>query len=286
MTVVVPHQPSNSPIQRLIAAHPVAAFLTMAYGITILVGLAPALTRRDLLPFDQAPYDWLGHFFGSAVPAFVVAWAVSGRPGIKRLLSNYLRWRVPLRWYAVALLGVPVVTILFACFAYGTEPFSLIAEEWPFLFTSVLPHLLLIVVFSNVFEEVGWTGFLLDRMQDRLSPMKAATVTGLAFALMHVPGYIVEAGLSAVPLLFGVLLIPQIASRFIAAWIYNSTARSILLVGLFHCAFNVTSAGFSRQFIPGPRDELIIFSSGVVIVAAAVIAIVTKGRLAHDRLPH
>jgi hypothetical protein len=115
--------------------------------------------------------------------------------------------------------------------------------------------------------------------------MQAAIVTGVAFALGHIPGYVVEEGFSAAPLLFGVLLIPQVASRFIAAWIYNSTARSILLVGLFHCVFNVTSAGFSREFIPGSREELFVFSSGVVILAAVIIAIVTKGRLAFDKLP-
>ncbi|HWL64356.1 MAG TPA: type II CAAX endopeptidase family protein [Actinomycetota bacterium] len=265
-----------------IAKRPVAAFLVMAYGVTVVVGLFPALTRRDLLPFDQAPYDWLGHFLGSALPAFIVVWALSRRAGARDLARRCLRWRVPGRWYLVALLGVPVGTILLASLAYGSEPLSLIVQRWPLMFTTVLPHLLVIIVFSNVAEEVGWTGFLLDRMQDRFSPMRAAVVTGAAFALAHLPGYVVEEGVAAAPILFGILVIPQIASRFIVAWIYNSTGRSILLVGLFHCAFNVTSADFSHEFIPGPRDEIFVFTSGLVVVLAAMIAIRTRGGLAFN----
>jgi hypothetical protein len=62
----------------VIARHPVAAFLVMVYAVNIAVALPPILTRRDLLPFDQAPYDWLGHIVGSALPAFLVLAAVHG----------------------------------------------------------------------------------------------------------------------------------------------------------------------------------------------------------------
>ena len=44
----------------------------MAYTVTGVTALFPKLTRRDLLPYGQAPYELLGHSLGSAVPAFVV----------------------------------------------------------------------------------------------------------------------------------------------------------------------------------------------------------------------
>jgi membrane protease YdiL (CAAX protease family) len=254
----------------------------MVYAINVAVALLPVLTRRDLLPFDQAPYDWLGHILGSAAPAFVVMWAVSGGLGVRDLAARCLRWRVLGRWYGVALLAIPAGTILFACAFYGAEPLSLLVQKWTLLFTTVIPHLVLIILFSNVAEEIGWTGFFLDRMQRRFPPMKAAFITAIPFALFHLPGYVVEEGAAAAPILFVVLFIPQLASRFLVAWIYNSTNHSVLLVGLFHCAFNVTTAEFSREFIPGPEDELFVFSSGIVIIAAVIVAFVTKGRLAYE----
>src|SRR3989442_15081158 len=66
---------------RLVARHPVAAFLVMVYAVTIAVLLPPVLTRHDIWPFGQALSDPLGHIFGSAVPAFLVIAAMHGRAG-------------------------------------------------------------------------------------------------------------------------------------------------------------------------------------------------------------
>jgi uncharacterized protein len=278
----LPYQGWRSRLRQVIAQHPVASFLIMVYAINIAVALPPALTRRDLLPFDQAPYDWLGHILGSAVPAFGVTWALSGRAGVRDLAGRCLTWRVGLRWYAVALLAMPVGTFLLASVFYGTRPGGLLVQKWTLLFTTVIPHLLLIILFSNVAEEIGWTGFFLDRMQKRFNPLRAAVITSVPFALFHVPGYVVEEEVATAPILLGVLFIPQLASRFVVAWLYNSTNRSVLLVGIFHCAFNVTGAAFSRELIPGTEENVFLFTSGIVIIAAVVVVIVTKGRLAYE----
>lgn len=266
----------------MIVGHPVAAFLVMVYAVNIAVALSPALTRRDLLPFDQAPYDWLGHILGVALPAFVVTAALGGRDAVRNLARRCLRWRVDLRWYVAALLGMPVATLLLAIIFYGSAPLQLLGDKWSLLFTLVLPHLLVVIVFSNVAEEIGWTGFLLNRVQDRFTPLKASIIVAVPFALFHVPGYVVEfESLAEVLLIAGVLFIPQLASRVIAAWLYNNTGRSVLLVGLFHCSFNVTSSDVAREFIPGPSEETFVLTSGFVILAAIVIAAVTKGRLSY-----
>jgi uncharacterized protein len=278
----LPYQGWRSRLRQVIAQHPVTFFLIMVYAINIAVALPPALTRRDLLPFDQAPYDWLGHILGSAVPAFVVTWTLSGRAGVRDLAGRCLRWRVGLRWYAAALLAMPVGTFALASVFYGTEPGEFLVQKWTLLFTTLIPHLLLVILFSNVAEEIGWTGFFLDRMQKRFNPLKAAFITAVPFALFHVPGYVVEDGVATAPILLGVLFIPQLASRFLVAWLYNSTQRSVLLVGLFHCAFNVTASTFSDKFIPGPEEDVFLFTSGIVIIAAVVIVIVTKGRLGYE----
>jgi uncharacterized protein len=268
----------------VVARHPVAAFLVMVYAINIAVALPPILTRRDLLPFDQAPYDWLGHILGSAVPAFLVTAAVLGRAGVLDLVRRCLRWRVGLRWYVVALLGMPIAAILTASAFFGTAPVNALADKWPLLFTVVLPHLLLIIVFSNVAEEIGWTGFLFARLQDRYGALKASAIVTVPFALFHLPGFVVETGSGLLAMgLLGILFIPHLASRVVVAWLYNNTHRSVLLVGLFHCAFNVTSAEFGREFITTSGETMFLITSGIVIVAAALIVVLTKGRLSYTQ---
>src|SRR5215216_6206491 len=113
MSTPTTQQPApHSALRRLVAQHPVAAFLVMVYAVNIAVALVPVLTRRDILPFDLAPYDSLGHIFGVALPAFIVVATMHGRDGVRDLARRSLRWRTGVRWYLIALLGVPVATVL------------------------------------------------------------------------------------------------------------------------------------------------------------------------------
>lgn len=268
--------------RRLIARHPVAAFLIMVYGVNVAVALLPVLTRRDLLPFGQAPYDLLGHIVGSALPAFLVMAALHGRAGVNDLARRSLRWRVGVRWYVLSLFGVPVATVSVASALLGAAPLNALLEEWEVLFTVVLPQLLLAIIFSNLAEEIGWTGFLLARLQHRYGPLKAAVVVTVPFALFHLPGFFVESGSVTVALaLLGVFAIPHLCSRVIVAWLYNNTNHSVLLVGLFHSAFNVTTQEFARRFIPAPVEVQFLILNGIVIGAAVLIAVLTKGRLSY-----
>jgi uncharacterized protein len=272
-----------SPIRMWIARHPVAAFLTMAYVVTVATALSPALTRRDLLPYEQAPYDLAAHVLGSAVPAFFVTWAVGGRTAVRDLARRCLRWRVGLGWYLLALLGPTVLTLLLAVGLAGAPVGTGLTENWAEFFSVILPSLAFAFVLSNYAEEVGWTGFLFDRTQKRYQPLKAAAIVSVPFALAHIPGFIVEAGsLMDGLVLLGFLFIPQVASRVIVAWFYNNTGRSLVIVGLFHAAYNATTQSrFRENFLPVGDDIQLLLYLAVPILPAILIAILTRGRLGY-----
>jgi membrane protease YdiL (CAAX protease family) len=272
-----------------VARHPVAAFLVMVYIVNAAVALSPLLTRRDILPFGLAPYDSLGHIFGVALPAFIVVAAMHGRDGVRDLAHRSLRWRVGVRWYLIALFGVPVATVLCASVLFGLAPLNALVEKRELLLTVVLPQLLLLIVFFNLAEEIGWTGFLQARLQARHGPLKASIIVTLPFALFHLPGWMVEfelglAQLHIALLLTGVFGISQLFGRIVIMWLYNNTGYSVLLVGMFHSSFNVTASAFG-PFIP--REMSFLIAAGVVAVAAVLIAVFTRGRLSYrpDRVP-
>src|SRR5215207_9430954 len=196
----------RSALRRLVARHPVAAFLIMVYTVNAAVALVPVLTRRDILPFGLAPYDSLGHIFGVALPTFIVVAAISGKTGVRDLASRSLRWRVGVRWYLVALFGVPVAVVLCASAIFGLAPLNALVEKWQLLLTVVLPQLVLLILFFNLAEEVGWTGFLQARLQERHGPPKASVIVTLPFALFHLPGWMVEFGLGLAQLPLALLL--------------------------------------------------------------------------------
>jgi uncharacterized protein len=284
-----PQPALHSALRRLVARHPVASFLVMVFAVNCAVALSPLLTRRDILPFELAPYDSLGHIFGVALPAFIVVAAMHGRAGVRDLAHRSLRWRVGVQWYLIALLGVPVASVLCASVLFGLAPLEALVEKWELLLTVVLPQLLLLIVFFNLAEEVGWTGFLQARLQERHGPLKASLIVTLPFALYHLPAWMVEFELGLAQLhlalaLTGVLGISQLFGRVIIMWLYNNTGYSVLLVGMFHSSFNVTTSTF-HSFIP--RETSFLIAAGVVAVAAVLLVVFTRGRLSYrpERTP-
>ena len=269
-------------IRRLLARHPVAAFLIMVYVITIAVALLR--TQGDIrLPFDIYLLASLGHLFGVALPAFLVVAAADGQAGVRALARRSLRWRVGARWYLFALLGVPIGVLLCASVFFGLAPLNALVDKWPLLFTVMLPDLLLRIVFLNLAEEIGWTGFLQARLQDRYGPLKAVVFVEIPFALFHLPDLIVDTG-GQLPLalgLLGVFAIAQLFGRVVIMWLYNNTNRSVLLVGLFHSTYNTTVNRFAGAFIPGPAEFGFLIASGVVAVAAVLMVVFTRGRLSY-----
>ena len=79
-------------------------------------------------------------------------------------------------------------------------------------------------------------------------------------------------------LLTGVFEISQLFGRVVIMWLYNNTNYSVLLVGMFHSSFNVTTSTFD-SFIP--REMSFLIAAGVVAVGAVLIAVFTRGRLSY-----
>jgi membrane protease YdiL (CAAX protease family) len=281
-----PQPAPHSALTRLVARHPVASFLVMVYTVNAAVALVPVLTRRDILPFGLAPYDSLGHIFGVALPAFLVVAAVGGKEGVRDLARRSLRWRVGARWYFFSLLGTPVATVLCASAIFGLAPLNALVEKWELLLTVVLPQLVLLIVFYNVAEEIGWTGFLQARLQDRHGPLKASIIVTIPFALFHLPSWMVEFELGLTQLhlalaLTGAFGISQLFGRVIIIWLYNNTHYSVLLVGMFHSSFNVTTSAFG-SFIPLPAGSTFFIAAPVVAVAAVLLIVFTRGHLSYE----
>ena len=289
---------SHSTLRRLVAQHPVANFLIMVFAVNIAVALVPLLTRRDILPFELAPYDSLGPIFGVALPAFIVVAATQGRDGVRDLARRCLRWRVGLRWHLFAFLSVPVAVALCASAVFGLALPEVLVQKWALLFTAVLPQLVLLILFFIVAEEIGFMGFLQARWQDRYGPLKASAMVTVPFALYHLPNLMVENGLGLTRLhialgFLGILAILQMFGRVVIMWLYNATGGSVLLVGLFHSSFDATTSAFGRTFVvPGPAGTAFlsgfVIPSAVVAVFAVLVVVFTRGRLSYrpERASH
>jgi hypothetical protein len=76
-----------------------------------------------LLPYKLSPQAsglWAAAaiLVGPTLSAFIMTELTEGRAGVRRLLGRYVLWRVRLRWYVFALIGIPAIFVL------GTIAFS------------------------------------------------------------------------------------------------------------------------------------------------------------------
>jgi hypothetical protein len=96
-------------VQAFIKRHPVLTYFALTFaiswGATLLViggpGRIPA-TPEEITRLFPAVY--LTTVAGPSLTALLLTGLVGGRTGFRDLASRLLRWRVGVRWYAVALL--------------------------------------------------------------------------------------------------------------------------------------------------------------------------------------
>jgi uncharacterized protein len=257
-------------VRRLVARHPVAAFLCICYAVTWATAVPWFRERTDILPFDLPMWGSLGTFVGGV--------------GVRDLARRSLCWRVGGRWYLLAVLGLPVVVLAGAIALFGTAALEALADDWRLLFTRVLPVLLLQLALFQLAEEVGWMGFLQARFQDRHGPLKASLLVTVPFALWHLPDLFAQVGLATALIFLPILAVAHLCARVVFMWLYNATGASVLLVAVLHASFDATvnDVGLG-QLIPGPNGTAPMLATVAFLLAAVGLVVATRGRLAYDK---
>src|SRR5918997_1152738 len=282
-------------LRGMVARHPATAFLVMAFGFGWM-SLVPILLSEN--GFGVVPIELpltlvqtLATLLGLALPAFLVTAATGGREGVRDLLSRLLRWRVGVRWYLVAIFGLFVAVLLAAVPFLGAAPLEALAQRWGLLFTVFLPGVVLPFLHTNLWEELGWTGYLQSTLQERRGPLLASLIVAPFFALFHLPalfvsGWIMDEGLSLSQfpdalVQIGFLMVFAVFVRVLIMWLYNGSGRSILIVGLTHAALNVvTGQKVMVELLAGINPNLL--AAAVVAVLGVLVVVSTKGRLGYE----
>jgi membrane protease YdiL (CAAX protease family) len=173
--------------------------------------------------------------FTLALPPALIAIGLAWREGngaVGRLLRQVtVRPRDP-RWYLVFL--IPVGAFL----AVDAVAIAL-GESAEGMFDNVFPSVLivpLVVLIPAFAEEIGWRGYALPRTLTAMSPLQAALVLGIPWAMIHVPLYL-EGQMNGGSSIWS--MVTQILSySVILTWVYVGTGGSVLMTGLFHMLLN------------------------------------------------
>ena len=197
------------------------------------------------------------------------------------------------RWYLLALFGLLAITLLGAIPFLGVAPLDSLARNWSLLFTVFLPGVLVPFVLVNLWEETAWTGFMQHTIQEGRGPLLASVMVAPFFALIHMPGFFVAGFISdektplsqfpAVLLQVGILAVFAVFIRVLIMWLYNGSEQSVLVVGLFHSAFNMTNGQkITPELLGLPAGLASLIPSLAIMVIAVLLLVFTRGRLAYE----
>jgi membrane protease YdiL (CAAX protease family) len=275
---------------RMIARRPVTSFMVIGLGAGFLTASIRPIADAEILPFDMPLHGLLGGVLGVGLGAFLVTAALKGRDGVVDLARRSVRWRVPVRWYLVALFTVPVGATLLSLVIYGPQALASPAGGWPRALAEVAAVFLLQLVLFQLAEEIGFTGFLQHHWRDRYHPMELTLYVALLWAVWHLPDHFAEEGwgveaLISAPVVFAIELVSLFFARALFVWFYNVTGSSVLLVAIFHASFDAAISRLSYDVVPASNTARFLIFSAMIVLAAAVVIIATKGRLGRAKEP-
>jgi membrane protease YdiL (CAAX protease family) len=252
--------------------------LPLKYFLLVFVLAVPFwLFGGGKLPLPiNLPVSALGTFV-PVIAASILSYQQDGFNGIKELLKKSLDYKKIKNkiWYLPALLLMPLIYLLSYAVMRLTglplpDPISI-----PLL---VAPVLFLMFFIGDAGEELGWTGYAIDPMQNRWGALKASLILGVVWAIWHAIPFI-QTHNPANWVVWQSLF--TVALRILIVWIYNNTGKSVLAAILVHVMSNE-----SWSLFPNYGSHYDPFVTGLIIWLIAVIVIFAWGPKTLARYRH
>jgi len=252
----------------LVKRHPIITFFVLTYVLTWAIE-SPLVSITDSLSDTQGLVLVILASNVPSVMAIVLTAMVFGRGALRKLLGRLLIWRVNPLWYLVVVL-VPVALtagVLPLNALLGGPALSLgmpLVGAAVFLAFSIFPG-------SALGEEIGWRGYVLPRLQTRMSALSASLFLAPIWALWHLPLWLTGDPVKT-PTFYVPFFLAVFPLSILLTSVYNSTGGSLLMVVLLHATANFPVTMVIDEL--GTRATVpVLLYWGLMAVAAIVVVI-------------
>ncbi len=233
-------------------------FFALVLGLSVPFWLLGAVSDAHLMPGLSVSALMT---FCPAIAALILVAREHSADGVMALLRRACDWpRIRYHeWYVPVLLLMPCVSLV----VYGLLRWQGMPVPAPQV--AALPSLLMFLAFliGAIGEELGWSGYALDPMQERWNAAKAGVLLGLAAISWHlIPLLLLHRSWTWIAW----WCLYTVAARVLVVWLYNNTSGSVFAVALFHATLNL-----SYMLFPVNGSHFDMRYGSVVTAFAAVV---------------
>jgi membrane protease YdiL (CAAX protease family) len=223
---------------------------------------------------------FLGNYTPGIVAIAILYW-IGGRREVAKLVErlNPLRAKINCFFLAAILpFGILFASASMNLLTRGTDIPLPVFSTW-------IPHLLINLPFAPLWEELGWRGFLLPRLQATLNSFRASLLVGVIWGPWHAPLQLqLYKDSPNIPALLGfpVFCIFVLGLSVIVTWLYNRSRGFLLPCILFHGVLNMISPYFVEAAIARDGIRPILWATLGVCLTAGFLRIKTGENLGSE----
>jgi membrane protease YdiL (CAAX protease family) len=222
----------------------------------------------------QAVVVLLGNI-GPGLSATVIVFLTGGWQPVCQLWGGLKNWRINPAWLVFVFLLIPALDSL-ALLGYWLFGGTIVGIGSPI-------RLLLLIVFNLPFaplwEEIGWRGFLLPKLEGRHNGLRASLILSCVWGPWHLPLYW-NSPFEFI-LWFLAMIIP-LAVLF--TWIYNCSHGSLVPVVMLHVMVNALFLFLVDPTIRSYGIRPFQFVVGFIFCAAVIVILSVGPDLSRDSL--
>jgi membrane protease YdiL (CAAX protease family) len=277
----------DSPTGRPQARHTILFFI-LAFLISW-AAWAPLVIFSDRA--EQLDFLLMVGAYGPFLAAVLTSLVYGGWRGLWRWLKTIFRWRLPVKWYLVAIFinflfvaaHLGLYLLLGGKIAIATD----LDRPW-YAYLIMFPVVVLISwpFGSGLGEETGWRGFALSGLLQRFSPLTASVILAVLWGLWHIPPLFFMSSWdgSAQSFLLFIYVIPL---SILMTWVYCGSRGSALTSMLMHTGGNIYSSQlgivlvFDAVLVGAVEPDFTILKTVYYTLIAAAVLIATRGRLGY-----
>lgn len=239
-------------------------FFLLVFALSLPFWVAGAVTSSQLLP--ALPVSAL-MFVCPMTAAALLVYRENKSVGVKDLLKrafDFKRVKAQI-WYVPLLLLMPCIMLL----SYGVLRSMGVPVPVPPFSVGTILALFVAFFLGALFEELGWSGYAIETLQERFSALGGALLLGVVWTVWHyVP--LLEAHRSLAFIAWWSL--GTVATRVIIVWLYNNTGKSVFAAALFHTMVNLT-----WQLFPINGSYYDPRVTGLITAIVAVVVVIVWG---------